>query len=144
AGKSERRFFEVVLNLFPERRAAQAVLDQVVEASFEPIDAQTVGDIFVDGFGKWIRTLEDHADAAAQTYNVHPVDMLPIKQDFAFHAGVANGFVHAVQSTQKRRFPASGWTDQGGDFALGNVQIEAEYCLLGSVEDVEVDRKSTQ
>src|SRR5277367_1011109 len=133
AGESEGGFFEIVLHFVPEGGAAQAVLDEVVEAAFVAIDAQAVGYVVINRFWKWIGALEDHAHAAAQADDVERVNVLTIEKDFAFNAGVANGFVHAVQSAQECGFAAAGRTDERGDTVGGNFQAEAEDGLLRTV-----------
>ena len=49
-------------------------------------------------------------------------DVLAVQQDLAFDAGVANGFVHAVQGAQEGRFAAAGGSDEGGDLVLAKIR----------------------
>ena len=72
AGEAEARWCEAVLDLVPEAGAAEAPLDRFVEAglSLMPVEAQAVGDVFVDRLRERVRLLEDHADALAQLDDV--------------------------------------------------------------------------
>ncbi len=62
-----------VLDLVPQRRAAQRVLHHLVEhaPAAHALQAQTVGDVFVDALRERIRFLEHHAHTPAQIGDVH-------------------------------------------------------------------------
>ena len=73
AGQAQRAGVQPVLHLVPQRRLPQAVLDDCIQfgLGFHALQAQAVGDVFVDGFGKRIGFLEHHADALAQFDHIH-------------------------------------------------------------------------
>ena len=56
---------EAVLDLVPERRAAQGALDHLVDVVLMPEDARAEGDVVVDRLRERVRLLEDHADPLA-------------------------------------------------------------------------------
>ena len=82
--------------------------------------------------------MEDHADAAAQADDIERVDVLAVEQDFALDAGVANGFIHAVQGAQECGFAATGRADERGDAVGGNFEVEAEDGLLRTVVKIQI------
>ena len=63
AREAERALLEAVLDLIPERRLAQRLLDALVEVVLHPEVARAPGDVVVDRLGERVRLLEDHADA---------------------------------------------------------------------------------
>ena len=128
---------QVIFDFVPQRGMAKAFFDGLGDGKFRAVDAKAVGDVVEDGFGEWIRALEDHADAAAKLGNVLREDVLTVEKNFAFEAGMTHGFVHAVESAQERGLAASRWADKGGDFVGGDIEIDVEERLLGAV--VEID-----
>src|ERR1700730_4715876 len=72
------------------------------------------------------------------------MNILLIEQDFALDASITDRFVHAVQGPQKSRFSTSRRSNQCCDLIGGNIQIEPEHSLFGSIEDVEVRNLETQ
>jgi hypothetical protein len=90
------------------------------------LDAETVGDVLVDGFGERVRLLEDHADALAQLDDVHArvVDVDPVDPDLAGgDARAVDQVVHAVEAAQERALAAAGGPDEGGDLPLGMLSV---------------------
>ena len=67
ARQAERRRLQPVLDLVPQRRAAQRFLDDVVEFALlrHAGDPWAVGDVVVDALGERVGLLEHHADVAA-------------------------------------------------------------------------------
>ena len=67
AGHAERRALQPGLDLVPQRRAAQRLLDEVVELRLaaHAVDLRAVGDVVVDALGERVRPLEDHPDPPA-------------------------------------------------------------------------------
>ncbi len=74
-----------------------------------PVDPQAVGDVVEDRFGKRIRFLEHHADAAAQLddVDVGAVDIAAADCDRPFDARPRHDVVHPVQRTEERALPAA-------------------------------------
>ena len=94
--------------------------------ALESIDAQAVSHVVEDRLGKRIGPLEHHAHAAPQIGHIQLQHVLAIQQHLAFVAGVLDGFVDAVEGSQKRGFAAAGGTDQSGDMFLGNLQVDLD------------------
>ncbi len=65
AGEAERAGVEAVAHFFPQRGAAEAALDGLVELGLvaDALEAKAVDDVLVDCFRERVRFLEDHADA---------------------------------------------------------------------------------
>ncbi len=63
------------------------------------LDTQAVSNIFINRFGKRVRTLENHANALAQGYHVYRsfVDVEIMKQCLALGARAWNEVTHAVK-----------------------------------------------
>jgi len=134
AGKRAGGLVELVLHLAPERGALQTLFDGIFDQrTADSVDAQAVGDVIEDGLGERIGFLEHHADAAADAGDVHTEQALAIQQQFAGHAGIADGLVHAVEGAQEGGFAAAGGTDEGGDFVGGNLHAYVVQRLKRSV-----------
>ena len=101
SGKLVGGFMQLILHFVPQRGVAQAFFHGVGDGALGAIDAQPVGHVFKNRFGKWIGPLKNHAHAAAQRSNVLGENILVINQDFAFQPRTAHGFVHAVQGAQQ-------------------------------------------
>ena len=129
-----------------EPRLLQAADHDLVEVGLgagEAVDARTVGDVLVDGFGERIGLLEDHADARPELHGVDPrrIDIHAVEIDLAGDAAALDGVVHPVQAAQERRLAATGRTDQGGHRAVANVERDVEQRLLLAVEHAYVARR---
>jgi hypothetical protein len=103
AGKLVGGLVEVVLYFVPESSMSQAFFNGFSHGDFGAIDTKAVGDVFKNGFGERIGALEDHSDAAAEEGDVLGENVFAVEEDFAFEAGVADGFVHTVESAQQPR-----------------------------------------
>ena len=101
AGEFVGGLVQMIFDFVPERGVAQAFFDGVGDGQFRAVDAQAVGDVVEDRFRKRIGALKDHADAAAKLRDVLRKDVLAVEKNFAFEAGMAHGFVHAVESAQE-------------------------------------------
>jgi len=73
AREAERRSFEPALDLVPECRPAERLLDPVVEVVLHPEDAQAVGHVVVDRLRERVRSLEHHPDAPPHLDRIDPV-----------------------------------------------------------------------
>ncbi len=138
AGKIVGGLVELVFHFVPEGGMAEAFLDGVRHRKLRAIDAETISHVFEDGFGERIGALEDHADAAAELSNVLGEDVLAVEQDFALEAGIADGFVHAVERAQESGFAAAGRADERGDFVCGDAQVDIEEGLLAAVPEIDL------
>ena len=76
AGEAERAVLEPVLDLVPERRSAQRLLDPLVELVLQPEVARRPGDVVVDRLRERVRFLEDHADPPP---HLDPVDVAAVE-----------------------------------------------------------------
>ena len=103
-----------------------------------PVDAQAVGHVVEDRFGKRIGLLEHHADPAAQLGDVLRQDILAIQGNFALQARVAERFVHAVQRAQQRGFAAAGRPDQRRDLVGGHVHGDVVQRLVLAVVKIQL------
>src|SRR5205807_3864621 len=93
-----------VFHFLPERRGAQTSFNSFVdERSFrDSRDAQTIGDVVVNRFRKWIRFLENHADPPPEIDDVHAgrVDIDAFDSDRALRdARAVDEVVHAIETT---------------------------------------------
>ena len=106
AGKAQRALFQPVFDLVPDRRAAQRLLDDLVQLILfaHAVRPGAVGNVVVDAHGKGIRLLEDHADLAPQLIYVHGrrEDILPVIFDLTLNAHTRNQIVHTVERLEKR------------------------------------------
>src|SRR5271165_2504288 len=137
AGKFIGGLVEMIFHFVPKGGVAQALLDGIGHGKLRAVDAETISDIFKDRFRKRIGALEDHADAAAQLRDVLSENVFAVEKDFALEAGVAHGFVHAVECAQESGFTAAGRTDESGDFAGGDAEIDVEKSLFGAVPEID-------
>ena len=64
--KTKRALLEAILHLFPQRRIAQRLLDDLVQfiAPLDAMRARSERDVVIDAHRKRIRLLEDHAYSA--------------------------------------------------------------------------------
>ena len=94
----------------------------------QAVDAQAVGDVLEDRFGKRVGFLEHHADAPPQLHDVAAgaVDVAAVDEDLAFDARPGNDVVHPVQRAQERALPAAGRPDERGD----EVRLDADRDVL--------------
>jgi hypothetical protein len=74
AGQGQPAHLELVLDLVPERGAAQGLLHHVADVALDLVDPDAVGDVVEDGLRERVRLLEHHADPAA---HLDGVDVRP-------------------------------------------------------------------
>ena len=106
-----------------------------------PGNAQAVGDVVVDRFRKWIRFLEDHADAPPEIDHVQAgsVDVDAFNPDRAArNLRDIDEIVHPVQTTQERRLAAARRSDEGGDRSRRNAQVDVVQDLVRAVVEIEM------
>src|SRR5205823_5346925 len=102
---------------------------------------QTVGDVVVNRFRKWIRFLENHADPPPEIDDVHAgrVDIDAFDSDRALRdAGAVDEIVHAIEAAEQRGLAAAGRSDESGDRSRGNAQVDAVQDLMRAVSEIEL------
>ena len=114
---------EPVLDLVPERGAAQRLLDDLVHVALHPEDPRAEGDVVVDRLRERVRLLEDHPDQLADLDRVDlgPVEVLAVVEQLALDRGARDEVVHPVQAADQRALPAARGSDQGRHLALEDV-----------------------
>src|SRR5580658_1971299 len=129
AREREPALAELVLDLFPERRAPQRLFDALVErAGREPlVEADAESDIVVNRHREGRRLLEYHADLCAQQVQILSglEDVAAIDQHLAGGALSRIELIDAVQDAEQRRLAASRWADEGGDTLVVQDEVDA-------------------
>src|SRR5262249_21999663 len=100
-------------------------------------------DVFEDGFGKRVRLLKDHADAAAQVDQVDraAVDLFAVKQQVAGVPGTLDQVVHAIETAQERGLAAARRADEGRDRTVRDTEADVVDRLGVPVPKREVARR---
>jgi hypothetical protein len=133
---------ELVLDLVPERGAAQRALDTVVELRLRRllVEADAEGDIVVDRHRERRRLLEDHADARAQFVHVDIVrdDVAAVEHDLAGGALLGIERVDPVEDAQQGRLAAARRADQRRDVPVAEVEVDVLQRLVLAVVEIEV------
>src|SRR5206468_5759609 len=104
------------------------------------VEANAERDVVVDRHWKRRRLLEHHADPGTQQIQVDSriQNVAAIEHDLACRAlGRIEG-VHAVEGAQQRRLAAPRRTDERGDAALRNVEIDVLEGLEVAVKEMEM------
>src|ERR1039458_837371 len=140
AGERIGRVVELVLDFAPKGGPLQAALHLVAQVGTggHSVDAQAIGDVVEDGLGERVGALEHHADAAAEVGDIDRGDVLIIQQDLAFHAGIADGVVDAVEVPQESGFAAAGRADQGRHAVGQHVERNIVQGLERAVIEVDI------
>ena len=126
ARQRHARLLELVLDVVPERGAAEAALDELVHVALVAVDPRPEGDVLVDRLRERVRLLEDHPDAAADGDRIDRLreQVLAVEQDPALGAVRRDEVVHPVDRPQQRRLAAAGRADQRGDRVLGDLDVD--------------------
>src|SRR3569623_647486 len=142
ARHAERRAREAILDLVPQRRAAQRPLDDLVEllAIANAVDPRAVRDVVVDALRERVRLLEHHADPAADLgrRDLAVVEVDTLIEDLALDPRARDQVVHPIQAAQHGGLAAARGPDERRDLVLADGQGHAAHRLVGAVEDVEV------
>ena len=133
---------ELVLDLVPQRRAAQALLDHAVElvAIGDAVALGCKRDVVANGLAEGIGLLEHHANRVTQLVRVLGlgVHVAPAVVDLALHAAAANLAIHQVEAAQKRRLTAARRPDERRDLALVEVKRRVVQRMVVAVVHVDV------
>src|SRR5260370_5807175 len=140
AGQAEARGVELVLDLVPQRAAAQRLLDAAVHLGsgnlFVEPDAER--DVLIDRHRKRRRLLEHHADPRAQQIEIKLgiEDVGLVEHQLTGGALARIEIVHPVENPQQRRFATAGRPDEGRD-AIG-AQREGDVLQRGVYAAIEL------
>src|SRR3954452_23064903 len=141
AGERQAGGVELVLDLVPQRAAAQRLLDAVVHLGLRDllIEADAEGDVLVDGHRERRRLLEHHADAGAQQVEVEPgvEDVGLVEHQLTGDALARIEVVHPVENAQQGRLAASGRADEGGDAVGAEREIDVLQRVVLAIVEVQ-------
>ena len=142
AGQAQAVGAELVLDLVPQRGAAQRRLDAAVELGLRQplVEPDAEGDVLVDRHRKRRRLLEHHADAGAQQIEVllRRQHVLAVEQHLALGALVRIEVVHAVEDAQQRRLAAARRADEGRHLVLRRAAGDVLQRSAVAVIEIEV------
>jgi hypothetical protein len=147
AGQTGTGLVEAVLDLVPQVRPAQGLLDGLGEDLLVPhaVEAHPGRDVVEDRHRRErVGALEDHADGPADVHRVHlgGVEVVVVEHDAALDAAAGDDLVHAVQRPQEGRLAAAGRADEGrhgtGFHRHGHVLDGLEAAVV-DVEVLDVD-----
>ena len=136
---------QLVLDLVPQRAAAQRLLDAAVHLGLGDllIEADAEGDVLVDRHRERRRLLEHHADPRAQQIEVElgVEDVGLVQHQLPGGALARIEVVHPVEDAQQRRLAATGRADEGGDAVGAERQVDVLQRMVLAVIEVEVARR---
>src|SRR5262245_52921618 len=95
-----------------------------------------IGNIFIDRFGEWIGTLEDHAHALAQLDDVHFRTVNVVTSDFyeAVDAHIIDQIIHSIEAPQERGFAAAGRPNKRRDYVFTYVEGDVLQGLAQTIK----------
>src|ERR1700688_3966826 len=144
AGQAQSRGVELVLDLVPQRAAAQRLFDAAVHLGLGNllVEADAEGDVLVDRHRKRRRLLEHHPDAGPQQVEIElgVEDVGLVEHQLAGGALSRIEVVHAVENSQQGRLAAAGRADEGGDAVGAKREVDALQRLVFAVVEVQVAR----
>ena len=133
---------QAVLDLVPQRRAPQRLLDDGVELGLgaNAVDSRAEGDVVVDALGERVRLLEHHADAAADLGGRHVggVQVGGVVAQPARHPRPRGHVVHPVEAAQDRGLSAARGADERRDLVLEDLHGHAAHGAEAAVVDLEL------
>ena len=142
AGQAEPALPQLVLDLVPQRGAAQCRFDAVVELGFRQllVEPDAESDVVVDRHRKRRRLLEHHADLGAQQIEVEPgrENVLAVDQHLAGRALPGIKLVDAVEDAQQGRLAAARRADEGGHPLVVERQVDVLQCLELVVVELDI------
>ena len=106
AGQVERTRVQPILDLFPQVRASEALLDNLVQNRVigHPVNSRTECHILEDTLRERVRLLKYHSNAFAKRNQIYPrcIDIPSINLDGAVHPDPVDEVVHPVHRPEKR------------------------------------------
>jgi len=141
AGEAERTFVEPVLRLLPQRGAAEAALDDLLQlgAPVHALDAAAVGHVLENRLRERVGFLEHHTDARAQGRDVDlgRVQVRAVEAQAPFDSHLVDQVVQPIEAAQQGGFAAARRADEGGDPLLGNLERDGVERLRVAVPERE-------
>ncbi len=117
AGERQATVLQLVLDLVPQRRLPERLLDPLGHGTLEPVQPETERHVLEDAHRERIGLLEDHADVAPHRHriDVPTVHVLAVEVDLSLEAESPDQIVHPVEGAQDRALAAPGGPDEAGD-----------------------------
>src|SRR5229473_784137 len=135
---------ELVLDLVPQRAAAQRLFDAAVHLGLGNflVEADAEGDVLVDRHRKRRRLLEHHADPRPQQIEVETgiEDVGLIQHQLADRALSGIEIVHPVEDAQQGRLAAAGRPDEGGDAMGAKREVDVLQRMVFAVVEIQAAR----
>ena len=143
AGEPGAGLIQPVADLLPETGLFQRILDNPVQFAPAPgqaMDPGAIGNIVIDGLGKRVGFLKDHAHPGPQGHHVDRtvIDVQAVKQDLPAHATGIHGIVHPVQAAQEGGLAAPRRPDHGQDLVAGDIDGDVADDMLLAVIDIDI------
>src|SRR5216684_2348175 len=144
ARQAQARGVELVLDLVPQRAAAQRLFDAAVHLGLGNllVEADAEGDVLVDRHRKRRRLLEHHADPRPQQVEVETriEDVGLVQHQLAYGALSRIEIVHPVEDAQQGRLAAAGRADEGGDAMSAKREVDVLQRMVFAVVEVQAAR----
>src|ERR1700730_16388074 len=144
AGQAQARGSQLVLDLVPQRTAAQRLFDPAVHLGFGYllIEPDAERDVLVDRHRKRRRLLENHADAGAQQIEIELgiEDVGLVKHQLPGGALSRVEVVHPVENPQQGRLAAARRPDEGGDAVGAEREVDVLQRMVFAIEEVQAAR----
>src|SRR6202167_1155541 len=145
AGQAEAAGVQLVLDLIPQRAAAQRLFDAAVHFGFGNllIEPDAEGDVLIDRHRKRRRLLEHHADARAQQIEIElgVEDIGLVEHQLAGGALAGIEVVHPVENPQQCRFAAARRADESGDAMGTERDIDVLQRMVLAIVEIQAARR---
>src|SRR5660398_213916 len=143
SGQSQSTLVELATYLIPQRSTPQRTLHQLIHVTSIAIYLGPKSNIVIDGLGEGIRSLEHHANVAANSYRIHfrGVDILPVVQHFTCYASPRYKIVHAVEATNKSALSAARRRDYGRDLPREDIHAHVLESQCFPIPDLEITHR---
>src|SRR5256885_3299015 len=145
AGQAEAAGAQLVLDLVPQRAAAQRLFHTAIHLGFRDllVEPDAERDVFVDRHRKRRRLLEHHADARAQQVEIESgvEDVGLVKHQLPGGALPWIEIVHPVENPQQRRLAAAGWPNEGRNAMGTERQVNVLQGMVLAIVEVEAARR---
>src|SRR3984893_12499682 len=142
AGQAESAGVELVLDLVPQRAAAQRLFDTAVHLGSGNlfVEPPPERDVLVDRHRKRRRFLKHHADPGAQQIEIEfgIKHAGGIQHDLTGRALAGIEIIHAIEDPQQRRLAAAGRSDEGGDAIGAECEIDVLQRVVFAVIEIQV------